>query len=106
MTLRLIKSGLPAPDACFLIYPTVRMSAGLTTPSLIRSIEDPVISYEVRTMNRKLYASEETRPNEDPFLSSIIASDELLEKLPPVRLMVGTADPLHDDDLRFIQKLM
>jgi len=106
LTLRLIKSGLPAPDACFLIYPSVKMSSGLTTPSLIRSLEDPVISYEVRGMNRKLYVPEDTRPDEDPFLSPILASDELLEKLPPVRLMVGTADPLHDDNLRLIQRLL
>jgi len=106
LTLRLIKSGLPAPDACFLIYPSVKMGSGLTSPSLIRSLEDPVISYEVRGVNRKLYVPEDTRPDEDPFMSPILASDELLEKIPPVRLIVGTADPLHDDNLRFIQKLL
>ncbi len=97
---------MPPPDACFLIYPSVRMSSALTTPSLIRSLEDPILPFGVRGMSRKLYLPDDMRPDEDPFLSPIVVSDELLEKLPPVRLVIGTADPLQDDNLRFINRLL
>jgi len=82
------------------------MSSGLTTPSLIRSLEDPVLSFGIRSVSRKLYLPDDVRPDEDPFLSPIVVNDEILEKLPPVRLVIGTADPLYDDNLRFINRLL
>ena len=43
---------------------------------------------------------------ENMFLSPIFAPNNLLRLLPPVRMLVGSADPLRDDNFRFLKKLM
>jgi len=53
----------------------------------------------------KAYVSEEFKNTEDPFISPILASDELLQRMPPIRIVAGTDDPLFDDNWRFIYKL-
>lgn len=102
---RLIKAGLPLPSGCFLIYPSLMTSSSLASPSLIRSLDDPTIPYELRKMNNRLYVPENFKPLEDPFISPLIASDELLKKMPPVRVIFGTNDPVHDDIWRLINRL-
>ena len=42
---------------------------------------------------------------EDPFISPILVSDNLLSKLPPVRMTVAATDPLHDDCMRLVGRL-
>jgi len=106
LTLRLIKAGIPPPSGCFLIYPYLTISSSLTSPSLIRSLDDPFIPYELRKMHHKLYIPDNFKPLEDPFLSPLIASDEFLEKMPPIRIMFGTNDPVHDDIWRFVYRLL
>ena len=40
------------------------------------------------------------------FLSQIFAPNSWLKNLPPVRIIVGSADPLRDDIFRYLKKLM
>jgi len=41
----------------------------------------------------------------DPYLSPLVASDEFLVKLPPIRILTGSNDPVYDDSWRFMDRL-
>jgi hormone-sensitive lipase len=43
---------------------------------------------------------------DDPFISPIIVKDSILRHLPPVRMIVGSSDPLRDDSILFLKRLM
>jgi len=42
----------------------------------------------------------------DPILSPLLHTDEFLNLLPPIKMMVGDTDPLHDDCWRFLHRLI
>lgn len=42
----------------------------------------------------------------DPLISPFNASDEILSKFPKTRIIIGTHDPLHDESVRFLLKLV
>jgi len=105
LTLMAIKMGIRVPDACYLLYPSLNLYQ-MYTPSYFLSIDDPLLPFSCLKLILKSYVPEEFRPKEDPFLSPIYASDELLEKLPPIRIATGDNDPLHDDSWRFLYRLV
>lgn len=76
------------------------------TPSYFLAIDDPMLPYNCLKLCVNAYVPEDYKPKEDPFLSPVFASDELLEKLPPFRIASGDQDPLHDDSWRFLHKLV
>jgi len=39
-------------------------------------------------------------------MSPSIASDEILARFPPTRIVLGTNDPLHDESFRLANKLL
>lgn len=41
----------------------------------------------------------------DELISPLITSDEILMKFPPVQIVVGTDDSLHDESWRFAHRL-
>jgi hormone-sensitive lipase len=41
-----------------------------------------------------------------PLISPGLMEKEILERLPPIRIMVGTEDPFHDECWRFTEKLL
>jgi acetyl esterase/lipase len=41
----------------------------------------------------------------DPFVSPIQMEDYILKHMPPVRIFVGSSDPLRDDSIRLLDKL-
>jgi len=53
----------------------------------------------------KAYVGNEFKNLEDPFISPLAGSNELLEKLPSIRIVVGSKDPFHDDSWRLLAKL-
>lgn len=52
----------------------------------------------------KAYVPKDAHPS-DIYLSPIFASDELLSKFPPTRMILGEHDPLYDDCVRFCARL-
>jgi len=84
------------------------------TPSYLYSLDetDSILSFPFLKFAVQCYVGENMDPNSDPFLSPILASDEvlmiyltnwqLLSKLPKLRILAGQVDPLYDDNLRFI----
>jgi len=106
LSLRLVRAGLQPPHGCLLLYPAVLIDSHATSPSSFASLDETILPTSLLRLCVKAYVGEEGfKPLEDPFISPLVASDELLEKLPPVRLVVGSKDPLHDDSWRFLARL-
>lgn len=102
---RLIKAGLKVPKGCLLVYPSLYVNASSYSPSYFLSLDNPLLPYTLLKLIAKAYVPEGFKNLEDPCISPVMASDELLEKLPPIRIVVGSKDPLYDDNWRFVHKL-
>jgi len=104
---RLIRAGFPPAHGCLLIYPALTVDEHSCSPSAFASLDDPVLPTSLLKLCVRAYIGDgdEFKSKEDPCISPLVASDELLEKLPPIRMIVGSKDPLHDDSWRFLAKL-
>jgi len=105
LTLRLIKTGLRVPDGLFMIYPSFDLKIDMSRPSVLRSLNNAILPLGLLKLFVSSYVGD-FKLSEDPFISPLVACDELLEKMPPCRLVVGTADPIEDDSWRFMSRLM
>jgi len=105
LTLRLIRAGLQAPHGLLLVYPCLAVDAKSYTPSYFLSIEDTMLPYSLLKLAAHAYTGEGFKNSEDPFITPIAASDELLEKMPPVTILCPAEDPLGDDNWRFMARL-
>jgi len=105
LSLRLIRAGLKPPHGIVLLYPALSLDENAFTPSYALSMNDSVLPVSMIKLLTKAYIGKEFKGSEDPFLSPLVASDELLEKLPPIRIIAGGQDPLVDDTWRFLAKL-
>ena len=96
------------------------------TPSYLKSFNDVILHHSFLQLCAKLYmADPRLKPEVDPFLSPIHTSNEVFKNLniiyllkrnifklkilslfPPVYLIAGGGDPLHDDCIRFLQKML
>jgi len=106
LTLRAIREGVRLPDGIMLSYPALNLFPTCVVPSYFQAIDDVILPSNVLKLCLKAYIPEEFKPESDPFLSPVFASDELLSKLPPVRIISGTNDPLHDDIWKFSERLL
>ena len=92
------------PDLIFGLYPCCNVGTNTVSLSLCLSIEDSMLNtgtlYYVNKSYRDYYKNEL-----DPFLNPVVATEELLKDLPPLRFMIGGHDPLRDDAIQFCYKL-
>jgi len=105
LTLRLIKSGMPPPHGVVLVYPALSIDDSGSSPSQFLSLNDSMLPVSIIKLICKAYVEEGFRKSEDPLLSPVLASEELLAKMPPLRIIAGSEDPLGDDNWRFLSKL-
>jgi len=87
------------------MYPCLYVDEDSFSPSYFISIDDPILPTSLLRLVAKAYVPEGFKNKEDPFISPMLASDELLEKVPPIRIVAGDMDPLHDDTWRLLSKL-
>ena len=92
------------PDFLFPLYPCSNASRKNMSLSLASSFEDYKITIkglrEINESYRGYY------PNElDPFINPRDAPDILVKRMPKIRFMTGSHDPLRDDSIRLIYKL-
>ena len=102
---RLMKYNMSLPHGCFLIYPALLMDDSFCTSSYYRGLDEPVLHYSVMRLCLDSYLTEEFKALEDPYLSPLVADNELVEKLPPIRIIIGSEDPLCDDTYRMLARL-
>ena len=72
--------------------------------SLACSFETSILTIKELNFINEVYRG--YYPNElDPFLNPVEISENILKKLPPMRFMTGTHDPLRDDTIRLLRKI-
>jgi len=82
------------------------MSTEWFTPSLLHSLDDPLISFEsLYVCNRCYMQNPLMDPVRDYLLSPLFAPDDVLRKFPPIRMFLGEIDPLYDDSVRLALRL-
>ncbi len=74
-------------------------------PSYLNSINDILIPYHLLKFCIDSYRNEYDNEN-DPFISPILMPDNVLKCLPPIRILVGSTDPLRDDSFLFLKRLV
>lgn len=101
----IIESNLKLPIFISLAYPCLRIRYMDFTPSMLVCLHDLLLSYGGIGLIGSLYMENPKLRFHDPYLTSILMDNSILERLPPVGIYVGKSDPLYDDSLRFTQKL-
>ncbi|EDQ89034.1 uncharacterized protein MONBRDRAFT_25836 [Monosiga brevicollis MX1] len=106
LALRCIVEDFRLPDAVFAIYPALETRFHLS-PSRLLSVMDPLLPEGVLRSCLEAYTGHEatTFDTTDPFLSPLVASDALLQRLPPMYLLAAGLDPLLDDSIMFARRL-
>lgn len=94
------------PDGLYLIYPCLSLEDDNITPSIMRSLNDPILPIPYLKMVQKLYMGGYDPKGKDPVFSPVKISLELLKQFPPTRIVVGEEDPFHDDCIKLTEKLM
>lgn len=94
-----------APDGLLLAYPALNMDVESFTPSYLIALNDLMIPHTFIKLCLEAYVqSQDLDPATDHFLSPIKTPNDILATYPPIRMMVGTHDPLHDDCWRFAER--
>jgi len=106
ITLLSIKSGRRIPDGLFLPYPALNLRMDVYSPSLIEAITDEIVPFSFLTLCLTAYNEDQERTKTDPLISPIVMSDEILKLFPPIRMAVGTNDPVHDECWRMLHRLV
>lgn len=97
----------PIPAGLLCYYPALNLSKESFSESLMLSLEDPLLSHSLMKICQETYLkTTDLDPKMSPFLSPLYANDSLIRRLPPVRLFVGTIDPLYDDTVKFAERLL
>ena len=82
----------------------MRVNDDYYSSSYLLSLNDVILSYQLLKFCLQSY-KQDYNVEDDFLLSPILAPDKLLSLLPPVRIMVGSSDPLRDDSMRLLQRL-
>jgi len=104
VTLRIIKAGLKPPQGLMMVYPCLQLDLNYASPSSFQALDDPMLHISLLKLCIKSYVGD-MKGLEDPFISPVFASDEILEKMPPVRIITGSEDPMQDDNWRLLHRL-
>jgi hormone-sensitive lipase len=104
VTLRIIKAGLKPPAGLLMVYPCLQLDLNYASPSSFQALDDPMLHISLLKLCISSYVGD-MNGLEDPFISPVLASDEILEKMPPVRIITGSEDPMQDDNWRLLAKL-
>ena len=105
LTYKIIKAGLRPPSGLILAYPAVNLDENAYSPSLMNALEDLLVPHTFLKLCLRSYL-QNWEDITDPTVSPIYIEDEILRMLPPVRIMVGADDPLHDECIRFAERLL
>lgn len=106
ITNKALDTGERMPDGLLLAYPAVTLNRSAFSYSLMLSLEDMLLPHTLLKMCLSSYTRETDDPISDYILSPLYTPQTNLARFPPTRLVSGTKDPLHDDSIRFIEKLL
>jgi hormone-sensitive lipase len=113
LTVMAIERNYRVPDGLILCYPALNLSKRHFTPSLLLSLDDPILPYPFLKMCMNSYCGSniETKnpfcnPDTCQYLSPVQTSNETMKLFPKTRIMVAANDPLRDESFRFAFRLL
>lgn len=102
---RCLERGVRAPNGILLAYPALSLDVGNFTPSYLIALNDLIVPHTFLKLCLSAYVqSSDADPSTDYYISPLYTPAELLATYPPIRIVVGTHDPLHDDCWRFTER--
>lgn len=104
VTIMAIENKLKVPDMLILPYPAMTLSRGDIMPSIFYSLKDPILNISLLKMCFDSYVPEGSDPDNDYLISPLKTPELILARFPPIRIMVGTMDPIRDMSYLFLQK--
>ena len=104
LTYRILQSNLHPPRGLVLSYPALNLDKSMYSPSLMYALEDLLVPHTFLKLCLDSYLGS-CRDIRDPLISPSFVDKETLQRLPPVRILVGTQDPFHDECWRFAERL-
>ena len=104
LTTLAIQHKVKIPDMLILPYPAMTLSKESMVPSIFYSLTDPILNLNFLNMWFDWYLKEDHDAVNDNLISPIKTPEEILKQFPPIRMMVGTMDPLRDIAYLFLQK--
>mmetsp|Transcript_752 Transcript_752/g.627 ORF Transcript_752/g.627 Transcript_752/m.627 type:complete len:140 (+) Transcript_752:614-1033(+) len=87
------------------IYPALACGMSLFSPSILFSLDDPILNTSFMYICREEYTEDELHDRQHYTLSPKLIPKEILEKFPPTRIIIAGLDPLRDESIRFVHKL-
>ena len=92
------------PDLIIAQYPCCHTGKFNINMSLLMSFDDFMLDIESLAYINESYRGYYTN-DLDPFLNPVTADEKLLKKMPPVRFLTATHDPLRDDSIKLLYKM-
>ena len=105
LTYLLIELGKRLPDALILAYPATLLSTNTMTPSFLNALWDEMLPLQSLRHSIMSYRGRYDKEC-DPFLSPFHMNDKVISMLPPIRIINGSMDPLRDQSIQFVHKLV
>ncbi len=102
----LIESQLKQPKSISLCYPVIHLRRFQFSPSILICLDDLLMSYGIKDIMVQMYLDDFDLANQDPYVSPLMIDDRVLNKFPKTFVYCGTWDPLYDDNVRFVCKLL
>lgn len=98
------------PDGLIMAYPALNLSKKVITPSILLSVDDPMLPYQFLKMCIDSYVGDYSQhpscsPDSCQYLSPSAVSDVTLCQFPKTRIMIASNDPLRDESLKFTLRL-
>lgn len=104
LTYRILQCNLHPPKGLVLSYPALNLDKSMYSPSLMFSLEDLLVPHTFLKLCLDSYLGH-FQDVHNPLVSPSFINKEIMQKLPPVRILVGTQDPFHDECWRFTERL-
>jgi len=76
------------------------------TPSLLMSLDDPILNATFLRVVLESYTDPKTGYENHYLLSPLYAPDDIIKKYPQIRMLIAGLDPLRDDCINFMVKLI
>jgi acetyl esterase len=107
----ILMNNLQVPKGLLLCYPVVYVNTDMFTPSLLNTLHDYILNFNMLNLCNKCYLNDDCNPQEDfmlrytPNSSPLVTPSSLLKQFPRIDLFICEKDPLHDDAIRLFSRL-
>lgn len=94
-----IQKKVTPPDGVHLLYPGLMCSASHFTPSMLLSLDDPMLNVTFLALVLESYTTKEILERNHYLLSPLVTPKKIMKKYPKIRLSIAGLDPLRDDQI-------